>query len=77
MFHACGIGRGDLEYILSTFPIVKKHDEQEYGSYRTAEVIGEVFDGMQQAAKTGHAYRTGLKPEAADASLTVGNQQAG
>jgi hypothetical protein len=71
MFHAYGIETGDLEYILSTFPIVKKQDEQEYGSYRTAQVIREVFDGMQQAAAAGNAYQTRLKSEPADASLAV------
>ncbi len=39
-FHLYGISNDDAEYILSTFPIVKREDEAEYnGRYRTSEMI--------------------------------------
>lgn len=34
-----GISRDDADYILSTFPIVKKHDEAEHGRYLTRDLI--------------------------------------
>ena len=38
-FHLYGISNDDAEYILSTFPIVRREDEREFGSYRTSEMI--------------------------------------
>ncbi len=38
-FHLYGISNEDAEYILSTFPIVRRDDEREFGSYRTSEMI--------------------------------------
>ena len=38
-FHLYGINRGDAEYILSTFPIVRKQDKAEFGRYRTRDLI--------------------------------------
>ena len=38
-FHLYGINRDDAEYILNTFPIVKKEDKAEFGRYRTRDLI--------------------------------------
>ena len=38
-FHLYGINRSDADYILSTFPIVKREDEAEFGRYRTRDLI--------------------------------------
>ncbi len=38
-FHLYGISNDDAEYILSTFPIVQREDERQFGSYRTSEMI--------------------------------------
>ncbi len=38
-FHLYGISNDDAEYILSTFPIVRREDESEFGRYRTSEMI--------------------------------------
>ena len=38
-FHLYGINRDDAEYILSTFPIVQREDETEFGRYRTRDLI--------------------------------------
>ena len=38
-FHLYGIGREDAEYILDTFPIVRKHDVAKYGAYRTKDLV--------------------------------------
>ena len=34
-----GLSRDDAGYVLDTFPIVKREDEQAFGSYRTKEII--------------------------------------
>ncbi len=38
-FHLYGLSREDADYVLSTFPIVRRHDEDEFGKYRTRDMI--------------------------------------
>ena len=38
-FHLYGITRDDAEYILSTFPIVRREDTTRFGTYRTRNLI--------------------------------------
>ena len=54
-FHLYGISNDDAEYILSTFPIVRRVDEAEFDRFRTSEMI--------------IAYMNALK--AGDAEVTV------
>ncbi|QVQ53164.1 N-6 DNA methylase [Spiractinospora alimapuensis] len=56
-FHLYGIERDDVDYIMETFPIVKKKDVAAHGSYRTKELILEVYDRM---AKVGVGQDTPL-----------------
>jgi hypothetical protein len=63
-FHLYGISRDDAAYILDTFPIVRRKDEQQHGEYRTRRVILEIYDEMSAGVAT---YATRLDPPAADA----------
>lgn len=54
--------REAVEYIMETFPIVKRKDEREYNEYRTKRVILEIYDEMQKAIDTGQPYQTRLDP---------------
>ncbi len=38
-FHLYGLDRDDAGYVLETFPIVRRQDEKEFGSYRTREMV--------------------------------------
>ena len=38
-FHLYGLSREDTGYVLDTFPIVRRQDEAEFGSYRTRDLI--------------------------------------
>ena len=38
-FHLYGLDRKDAEYILSTFPIIRREDEKTFGRYRTCDLI--------------------------------------
>jgi hypothetical protein len=55
-----------MDYIMDTFPIVKRKDEAQCGEYRTKRLVLEVYDAMQQAMDTGRPYRTLLDPPPAD-----------
>jgi hypothetical protein len=65
-FHLYGIERADVDYIMDTFPIVRRKDEAAHGEYRTKRVILEIYDEMAQAARTGTPYQTRLDPPPAD-----------
>ncbi|KAA0235919.1 MAG: SAM-dependent DNA methyltransferase [Actinobacteria bacterium] len=68
-FHLYGIGRDDVDYIMETFPVVKRRDIAEHGEFRTKRLILEVYDAMGKAIETGEPYQTILDPPPADPSL--------
>lgn len=61
-FHLYGINRDDTDYILETFPIVKRKDIAQYGDYRTKNLILEIYDVMQRAKDTDQPYQTLINP---------------
>ena len=38
-FHLYGLSRDDAEYVMGTFPIVRRQDEAEFGRYRTRDLV--------------------------------------
>lgn len=58
--------RDAVDYIMETFPIVKRKDIEKHGDYRTKLVILEIYDRMQRAITTGQPYETLLDPPPAD-----------
>ncbi|NPV03466.1 MAG: N-6 DNA methylase [Syntrophaceae bacterium] len=58
--------RDAVAYIMDTFPIVRRKDEEKYGDYRTKRVILEIYDEMAEAIRTGRPYQTRLDPPPAD-----------
>ncbi len=65
-FHLYGLPRDDVDYVLKTFPIVKRHDEEAHGHYRTKRLILARYDAMADAAASGRPYQTALEPPPAD-----------
>lgn len=59
-FHLYGIDRDDVDYVMETFPIVKRKDIAEHGEYRTKNMILEVYDAMAEAERTGVPYTSPL-----------------
>jgi hypothetical protein len=66
-FHLYGIGADDADYILETFPIVKRHDEEEFGEYRTKRVILERYGEYGEAIRRNQGEGFALKPDTAPA----------
>ena len=56
-FHLYGIAREDVDYILDTFPIVRRKEEAAHGEYRTKRVILELYDEMG----SGRPFQTRLE----------------
>jgi hypothetical protein len=65
-FHKYGITRDDVDYVIETFPIVKRADVKQHGEYRTKRTILEIYDAMARAASMGGSYQTRLDPPPAD-----------
>lgn len=61
-FHLYSIVRDDVDYIMDTFPIVKRKDKAAYDEYRTKRVILEIYDEMAEAIQSGTLYQTRLDP---------------
>ena len=75
-FHLYGIERDDVDYIMETFPIVKRKDEKEYGELRTKRVILEIYDEMRRAMESGAPYETRLVPPPADPAVVHGPRES-
>jgi hypothetical protein len=58
--------RHAVEHVMDTFPIVREHDEETHGRYRTKEQILAVYDALAEASRTGRPYQTPLDPPPAD-----------
>lgn len=51
-FHLYGMSRNDVEFILDTFPIIKRKEEDRYGVFRTKGLILQSFDEIASAIPT-------------------------
>jgi hypothetical protein len=58
--------RPDVDYIMDTFPIVKRKDEAAHGDFRTKRLILERYDALAAATAAGTEYQTVLDPPPAD-----------
>jgi len=58
--------RDAVAFIMDTFPLVRRKDEEKYGEYHTKRVILEIYDAMQESIRTSEGYQTRLDPPAAD-----------
>jgi hypothetical protein len=71
-FHLHGIVRDDVDYIMDTFPITRRKEEQQHGEYRTKRVILEIYDAMAEAQRISNVYQTRLDPPPADPRVAHG-----
>ncbi len=73
-FHLYGIdNEDDVDYIMETFPIVKRKDEKKHGTYRTKERILEIYRDMARCTAEGSEYKTALNPPPGPPTDAEGN----
>jgi hypothetical protein len=65
-FHLYGVQRDDVQFMLTTFPIIEQHDLRTYGAYRTRDKILEIYDAIAAAMAARTVYRTVIDPPPAD-----------
>jgi hypothetical protein len=46
-FKLYGLNKEEAEYVMESFPIVKRKDIEQYGTYRTKEVILKYYDEIE------------------------------
>lgn len=63
-FHLYGLDRDEVDYIMDTFPIVRRKDESTHGTYRTKDLILKVYDSME--ARIGPDQTAELLPESGE-----------
>lgn len=50
-FHLYGLDRDDVDYVMETFPIAKRKDVAQHGSFRTKDLILAAYDALADAAR--------------------------
>jgi hypothetical protein len=69
-FHLYSIVHDDVDYIMDTFPIIRRDDVASHDHYRTKLTILDIYDRMQQAKDASVEYETILDPPPADSRVT-------
>lgn len=65
-FHLYGIEGDDVDYIMETFPIVKRKDIQKFGDYRTKLMILRIYDQMAECIANNTEWQSPLNPPPGD-----------
>ena len=55
--------RDAVAYIMDTFPIVRRKEEEKFGEYRIKRVVLAIYDSIQVSIITKGTYRTVLDPQ--------------
>jgi hypothetical protein len=69
VFSLYRLNRVQVEWIIDSFSVLRKYEEQEHGEFRTRRLVLEVYDGFTHSAESGNVYNTPLSPPLADPSL--------
>ena len=59
-FHLFGLSRTETDYIMETFPVIKRMDEAKFGNYRTKSLILQYYDQLDSPLhNVGHSLQNG------------------
>ncbi|MGB8297282.1 MAG: SAM-dependent DNA methyltransferase, partial [Polyangia bacterium] len=64
--HLYGLDRSDAEWVLDSFPVLKKNEESKLGEFRTKRLVLAMYDAMAEAQRTATAFASPLTPPPAD-----------
>lgn len=62
IFHVYGMAREDVEFVLDSFPIVRRKDESKHGCFKRKNMILDTFDRLQQSQQSGISYVSSIAP---------------
>jgi hypothetical protein len=60
--HVYGHTESDVEHVLNAFPVLREHEERDYGTYRTRELVIQTFRHMAKAREAGTRFASCLTP---------------
>jgi hypothetical protein len=66
LFHLYGLDKHDTDYILETFPVLRRAELREHGEYRTKRLVLERYDAIAGAIASETPYVSPLSPPPAD-----------
>ena len=74
--HLYGLDRSDAEWVLDSFPVLKKNEESKLGEFRTKRLVLAMYDAMAEAQRTATAFASPLvippaDPRAAHPATTI------
>jgi hypothetical protein len=69
--------RDAVAYIMETFPIVRRKDEEKHAEFRTKRIILEIYDAMHESVCTGRPYQSRLDPLPGPSASALPEWQAG
>ena len=72
-----GLDRDDLSWILDTFSLLRRREQDVHGEYRTKRLTLEVYDAMQHAIESEQPYETLLDPPPSDPRVAHSTEQPG
>ena len=64
--HLYGLDRSDAEWVLDSFPVLKKNEQSKLGEFRTKRLVLAMYDAMAEAQRTATAFASPLTPPPAD-----------
>lgn len=55
-FHAYGLDRDDVEFILDSFSVLRRKEMSQFGEFHSKELVLKAFDAMTRAIEVGSPY---------------------
>jgi hypothetical protein len=63
--------REAVAYILETFPIVRRKEQEKWGEPRTRQVVLGIYDALLEAGRAGKSFRSAIEPTPAEPRVSV------
>lgn len=62
LFHAYGLSREDVAYVLETFDVLQRTETAELGEFRTRRLVLDRYDAMMRSAQGAVPYESSIEP---------------
>ena len=73
VLHLYDLNRSQAEWLLDSFTVLRKYEERDFGTFRTKNMVLDIYDQMADARTNQVAYQTTLSPLPADPILCHGS----
>jgi hypothetical protein len=70
--HLYGLDRSDAEWVLDSFPVLKKNEESKLGKFRTKDIVLAMYEKMADAQRAGTVFVSPLTPPPGDPQAALG-----